>query len=137
VELGFAAPPEWTAEAACLGRWDLMDGDGERGAKALCARCPVRSACLEYALGLEGGESVMYRQGIFGGLDATERFDLAMRRGIRPTFKRETGRAGEGLCCIQCGGPMADGHEKGKVYCHACHPARRRQKIKGGRGEAA
>jgi WhiB family redox-sensing transcriptional regulator len=42
-------------------------------AKAVCAQCPVRSACLEYALdnGLD--------YGIFGGATERERRDLARR----------------------------------------------------------
>jgi WhiB family redox-sensing transcriptional regulator len=42
-------------------------------AKAICAQCPVRSACLEYALdnGLD--------YGIFGGATERERRDLARR----------------------------------------------------------
>jgi WhiB family redox-sensing transcriptional regulator len=42
-------------------------------AKAVCARCPVRSACLEYALdnGLD--------HGIFGGVTERERRNLARR----------------------------------------------------------
>ena len=45
------------------------DGDtfGERRAKAICAACPVRAACL--AAAIERGEPV----GVFGGLNEQER----------------------------------------------------------------
>jgi WhiB family transcriptional regulator, redox-sensing transcriptional regulator len=47
-------------------------------AKAVCARCPVRTACLEYALdnGLD--------HGIFGGTTETERRALRRARTARP-----------------------------------------------------
>lgn len=62
---------DWTDAAACLG----LDPDlffPERGedvapAKAVCAGCPVREDCLDYAL--DNGE----RHGIWGGLSERER----------------------------------------------------------------
>jgi WhiB family transcriptional regulator, redox-sensing transcriptional regulator len=47
-------------------------------AKAVCGRCPVRTACLEYALdnGLD--------HGIFGGTTETERRTLRRARTTRP-----------------------------------------------------
>jgi WhiB family transcriptional regulator, redox-sensing transcriptional regulator len=47
-------------------------------AKAVCAGCPVRAACLEYALdnGLD--------HGIFGGTTETERRALRRARTARP-----------------------------------------------------
>ncbi len=48
--------------------------DREAAAKAVCATCPVRERCLEYAL--EAGE----RYGIWGGLTELERRALARQR---------------------------------------------------------
>ena len=42
----------------------------EQAAKNICARCPVRSECLEYALRVQ--EPI----GIWGGLNETERREL-------------------------------------------------------------
>ena len=64
----------WRDDAACHGRQELFfppDGGenaearGERlsGAHALCSECPVRAACLTYAL----GEDTTF--GVFGGVD--------------------------------------------------------------------
>jgi len=70
--------PKWHVLAACEGR----DPTGriffpERGhsatrAKAICARCPVADACLEWALEHED-------YGVYGGKTADERAE--MRRG--------------------------------------------------------
>ncbi|MFF0092755.1 WhiB family transcriptional regulator [Streptomyces canus] len=43
-------------------------------AKALCARCPVRQACTDYAIDND------YRDGIWGGLTVDERDQLARER---------------------------------------------------------
>jgi len=50
-------------------------------AKAVCALCPVRPECRQYAL------AAREEFGIWGGLDAAERESLARRR------KRERARA--------------------------------------------
>jgi WhiB family transcriptional regulator, redox-sensing transcriptional regulator len=46
-------------------------------AKAVCARCPVRSECLEYAL------DNALDHGIFGGTTETERRTLRRARTVR------------------------------------------------------
>jgi WhiB family redox-sensing transcriptional regulator len=46
----------------------------EAQAKAVCARCPVRRQCLEFAL------SVREPHGIWGGLNETERRSLLAKR---------------------------------------------------------
>lgn len=78
----------WQDRAACKGAdpdATIFFGlDGERGpareareasAKAICQPCPVRLACLDYAM------SRPERHGIFGGLNEDER--AAERRRIR------------------------------------------------------
>jgi len=74
----------WMADGACRG----LDADtvnrlffSERGqndditeAKAVCAACPVRAACLEY------GMAEMF--GVWGGRSARE------RRQMRPAWRR-------------------------------------------------
>lgn len=42
-------------------------------AKAICAQCPVKVECLEYAMECEGSLTVKSRTGIYGGLTANER----------------------------------------------------------------
>lgn len=77
---------EWHARAACRGsRASLFFAptsserrdqrrQRERKAKALCAECPVREACLSYALRIEEA------YGIWGGLSEAERRGLVIRR---------------------------------------------------------
>jgi WhiB family redox-sensing transcriptional regulator len=71
--------PSWTRDAACRDVdpetfFPVSEvGPGARQvaeAKAVCARCPVREACLAFALdeGLDDG--------VFGGLTPTERCKL-------------------------------------------------------------
>jgi WhiB family redox-sensing transcriptional regulator len=73
----------WRADAACRGEAaELFFPSGSTGpaltqiakAKEVCARCPVREACLEFALGT--GQ----RYGIWGGLTEDERRSVRRRR---------------------------------------------------------
>ena len=77
--------PKWRDRAACRG----MDvnvffpirsegGDGKE-AKAVCATCPVRTACF-----LESNHAFSMRSGIWGGLTANERKNKRARLGIKP-----------------------------------------------------
>jgi WhiB family transcriptional regulator, redox-sensing transcriptional regulator len=71
----------WRQRAACKGVdpdifYPVSDEDAEE-AKAICAQCPVREACLEYALGNRE------RDGVWGG--ATERERRRMIRQRRKT----------------------------------------------------
>ena len=71
----------WRGRAACRGVdpdifYPVSDEDAEP-AKAICRACPVREACLEYALGERE------RDGVWGG--ATERERRRMLRQRRKT----------------------------------------------------
>ncbi len=70
----------WRQHAACRGAdpdifYPATDEEAEE-AKAVCATCPVRQACLEYAL------ANRERDGVWGGLTERER-----RRVIRQRRK--------------------------------------------------
>lgn len=72
----------WSLEGLCLGLGKKADkiffpeqGGNTKEAKCLCARCPVRTQCLEYAL--RRGEKF----GIWGG--KTEKERRKMRREQR------------------------------------------------------
>jgi WhiB family transcriptional regulator, redox-sensing transcriptional regulator len=78
---------DWRQRAACRDEdpelfFPVSDtGPGARQAeqaKAVCARCPVRELCLDYALdsGLD--------HGIFGGTTETERRELRRRTRTYP-----------------------------------------------------
>lgn len=71
-------PDDWRLDAACR---DLDTAiffpeteEAVAAAKAVCATCPVREACLEFAL--------ITRQddGVWGGLDENERRRVRRRR---------------------------------------------------------
>ena len=73
----------WRADAACRGEDpELFFPIGSTGpvlaqiaeAKEVCARCPVRDACLDFAL------STGQAYGIWGGLTEDERRSLRRRR---------------------------------------------------------
>ena len=70
-------PDTWRTHARCRGVdpvifHPLSDEDAAEDAKAICELCPVREACLEYAI------SAREKDGVWGGLTARER-----RRVIR------------------------------------------------------
>lgn len=73
-------PGEWVEEALCAQAdpeaFFPEKGGAVRPAQAICARCPVREECLEYAL--ENGE----RFGMWGGVSERARRQLAKDRGI-------------------------------------------------------
>jgi WhiB family redox-sensing transcriptional regulator len=77
-----AATPDWFGQAACASGGELLEDffveeshknatEQTLAAKRWCAGCPVRTECLDWALMLEKRQ--IYREGIFGGLSASER----------------------------------------------------------------
>ena len=81
----------WMDAAACANQpRDIFFPDGGRNtdlqAKAICAGCPVRANCLDYALATHSDH------GVWGGLNATEREHIlrgtAHRRAQRPIEKK-------------------------------------------------
>jgi WhiB family redox-sensing transcriptional regulator len=80
----------WQFDAACRGEDSALffapsyferreeKAAREHRAKAICARCPVRETCLEFALG------VRESHGVWGGLNEQERRQvLRQRRSLR------------------------------------------------------
>jgi len=84
----FEDPHGWRRDAKCQGvDTDLFFPAGELGeepvqlaeaAKAVCLQCPVREACLEYALATD------QPFGIWGGTTEAERRSIRRRRRRRP-----------------------------------------------------
>jgi WhiB family transcriptional regulator, redox-sensing transcriptional regulator len=70
--------PEWMAESACRDEdrstFFVKRGQDVRPARAICARCPVRVQCLEYALTIHDLE------GIWAGTSPMERRRLRRQR---------------------------------------------------------
>ena len=68
----------WRAHAACRGIdpnifYPVSDDEAEE-AKGICAACPVRQACLEYAL------ANRERDGVWGGATERERRRIVRQR---------------------------------------------------------
>jgi WhiB family transcriptional regulator, redox-sensing transcriptional regulator len=68
----------WRQRAACRGVdpdifYPMSDEDAE-DAKAICAQCPVKTACLEWAL------SSREKEGVWGGATERERRRIIRRR---------------------------------------------------------
>jgi len=68
----------WRRQSACRDTDPNLffpNTDAEAGAaKAVCAECPVRQECLEYAVATRQDD------GVWGGLDETQRRRLRRRR---------------------------------------------------------
>jgi WhiB family redox-sensing transcriptional regulator len=82
----------WAARAKCAGIENpdiFFPPNGNKGGKALkiCAGCPVRAECLEYAL--NAGEKF----GIWGGLGPRERRNLKRSRRRAARASRDGGGA--------------------------------------------
>lgn len=77
-------PPEWVADGLCAQTDPELffpeKGASTRSARSVCAACPVRAACLEYAL--TNNELV----GVWGGTSVQER--IALRRERRDQERR-------------------------------------------------
>ncbi len=99
--------PAWMDRAACQGEptRTFFPGHGEStaSAKALCADCPVRGACLDWALETE------QEAGVWGGKSAKERRSMA-----RPDPR-----------CADCELPFTPA-EAGQEACRHCLAERRR-----------
>lgn len=68
----------WQLKAACLESDPELffpeEGESTAPAKRICAQCPVRTQCLDYAL------AKREPYGVFGGLSEGERTRLLTRR---------------------------------------------------------
>lgn len=72
-------PETWRSLARCRGVdpgifHPVNEDDDAEAAKAVCALCPVREACLEYAV------VAREKDGVWGGLTARERRRLIRQR---------------------------------------------------------
>lgn len=84
-----AVPGDWMSLGACLDADPELFfpisslGPAQRQiaqAKAICAACPVRTACLSYAL------DTWQRAGIWGGTTEDERREIGSATTARPAF---------------------------------------------------
>ena len=77
---------DWMEKASCAqvggDMWYAEEGQPLhiKRAKAVCAECPVRMQCLDYAMRHEAAnERTTVRYGIFGGLTPHQRNQLAKK----------------------------------------------------------
>ena len=101
-----AIPTDWQIRAACRGSdpdiFFPAPGDlaSAAGAKAVCASCDVRTACLAYALATGSTD------GIWGGLDEKER-RLGLRVPTDPAAAAGRGSAAGGRRAVGSSHPRA------------------------------
>jgi WhiB family redox-sensing transcriptional regulator len=81
---------QWRDDAACRGA-DLelffpISDEAAGPAKSICASCPVRDDCLEWAL------SSRQEDGVFGGMTPSERRRLRRRRRTAARITASAGR---------------------------------------------
>ena len=81
MSIAAATRPAWHQHGACRGADPNLffpaRGESVKEAKAVCARCPVRAECLEYAL------TNQEKFGIWGGLSERERRQLRRQRRLK------------------------------------------------------
>jgi WhiB family redox-sensing transcriptional regulator len=76
------APPRWLADGACVGTdpeafYPLdEDGSGAEPARRVCAGCPLRRRCLDYAI------STGQPAGIWGGRSTNERTQVMFDQSV-------------------------------------------------------
>jgi WhiB family redox-sensing transcriptional regulator len=77
----------WQLRALCSQMdpelWFPEPWEDEAPAKAVCGRCPVRAACLAYAL------DTNEQHGVWGGLSPEERREARRRLGAKPRIAVE------------------------------------------------
>jgi WhiB family redox-sensing transcriptional regulator len=78
MKVGGAVGAEWTAQAKCRDMDPAVffpsDGIGVQAAQRICFDCPVKSACLEYAL------ADRVDHGVWGGTSERERRRILRHR---------------------------------------------------------
>jgi len=83
------AAADWTRHAACARSDPALffpeTGESPVEARAICARCPVRDNCLEYALARNE------RHGVWGGTTPHERYRLSAARRERRAGRSHAG----------------------------------------------
>jgi len=86
-------------------------------ARSVCQECPLRLACLDAAMNIEGRREAISRWGMWGGLDPIERHLLARRLG-----KKGEGRRRKPIDHGTTGGYQAH-HVRGEEACDLCREA--------------
>ena len=112
---------DWMEQAACRGHdsnfWHPPKGTNADTykAKAICAGCPVREVCLQWAL--ENGE----RQGIWGGV-SIDRYARKLRRDGRPPAPNPNRPPGSPIIHGTVGGYSLH-QRRGVPICDPCRDA--------------
>ena len=113
--------PAWQQQALCHGMTAMFfptRGEDARPARAICAGCPVKTECLDFAI--DGGD----HHGVFGGTSERER--RTMRRGDMPA-----------RACGKSNGAAAH-RRRGEAVCDECkaYNAARTARYRAQRGAA-
>lgn len=76
---------DWANDAACGGKWRVLEGDDIEAAKALCDACPVLDQCREWVLSVPAKEDI---GGYKGGLTKNQRDKIRRERANANPEKR-------------------------------------------------
>lgn len=106
---------DWRDESSCKGMpaaiFFVERGESDRPAKAICATCPVKQQCLDFAL--ESGE----QHGVWGGTSERQRRRMRAKlpgfRAVKPVAE----------CGTQAGAYRH--YARHEPCCDACREARR------------
>lgn len=114
---------DWRREAACIGvdpRAFFAEGryavEQSRAARGICATCPVRPLCAEFAI--QVGE----RYGVWGGMTQRELRQRRDRPRRGPRKPKPAGKKREPAKCGTRGGYQKHLREKTKI-CAPCRQA--------------
>ena len=106
---GYAPPPAWYADAICSQvdpeLWFPEGGQSPRGAKEICATCPVLDLCRDYAL----ADPTL--DGVWGGTTLRERQAIRSAEG------------GRRVSCARCGTSFKAVNSQRKYCGPACQEA--------------
>jgi WhiB family redox-sensing transcriptional regulator len=110
-------PGDWRSEAACRNMDPAIffpegPGTGAAKARAVCADCPVRQQCFDYA------EEAPELDGIWGGYSATNRRRSADRKTTAAPSKFSQPTPG----CVDCGVTV---HPANRKRCPDCYRVER------------
>lgn len=112
------APNRWPQQGLCVGddpeKWFPVHGKDPNlaASRMICAACPVKLQCLEFALETQSDD------GVFGGLSGAERVRLRSERGIKkPRQVRDVKPHGTMAAVAR--------HERAKEkLCDLCRPVK-------------
>lgn len=82
--LGALRLDPWAEDAACRGKWAVLESPDETPAAAMCGRCPVITECADWVLGLPDHHDP---GGFRAGMNQRQRMGARRQRSLAKTRK--------------------------------------------------